>query len=119
MMHTEQSTYTSYPQLDGEESTTETLYHSYPQARPVAIEDLSLEDREILESVSGGATGGLLLFPPLSFFFAQGRGPSEADSSVYRSFRVTTVSWNAVERRVGTRRSLTRRAFRCRPLRVW
>ena len=51
-MHTEQFTYTSNPQLDGEESTTETLCHSYPQPRPVAVEDLSFEDRKILESVS-------------------------------------------------------------------
>lgn len=63
-MHTEPSTYTSYPQLDGEESiTTEGLCHNYPHPRPVAIEDLSFEDREILESVSNpNATG----------FFSQG-----------------------------------------------
>lgn len=54
-MHAEQpSTYTSYPQLDGEESTTESLYHNYPHPRPVAVEDLSFEDREILESIIHG-----------------------------------------------------------------
>ncbi|KAI9441539.1 hypothetical protein H4582DRAFT_2055423 [Lactarius indigo] len=54
-MHTEQSTYTSYPQLDGEESImTESLCHNYPHPRPVAIEDLSFEDREILESIIHG-----------------------------------------------------------------
>ncbi len=63
-MHTEQSTHTSYPQLDGEESiTTESLCHNYPQPRPVAIDDLSFEDREILESVSNpGATEFLSSF---------------------------------------------------------
>jgi len=53
-MHAEQSTYTSYPQMDGEESTTETLCHGYPQLKPVAVEDLSLDDREILESIIHG-----------------------------------------------------------------
>lgn len=62
-MHTEQSTtYTSYPQLDGEDSTTESSCHNYPQPRPVAIEDLSFEDREILESVSVLLPRGFLGF---------------------------------------------------------
>lgn|SRR6266404_5752886 len=47
-MHAEQSTCT----LDGEESTTESLFNIYPQLRPVAVEELSFEDRVILESVS-------------------------------------------------------------------
>lgn len=50
-MHTEQPAYTSYPQLDGEESAMESLCQNYPLPKPVAIEDLSLDDREILESV--------------------------------------------------------------------
>jgi hypothetical protein len=51
-MHNEQPTYTLYPQLDGEESATESICQNYPLPKPVAIEDLSEDDREILESVS-------------------------------------------------------------------
>lgn len=56
-MHTEQPAYTSYPQLDGEESAMESLCQNYPLPKPVAIEDLSLDDREILESVCRRAHG--------------------------------------------------------------
>lgn len=53
-MHTEQPTYTLYPQLDGEESATESICQNYPLPKPVAIEDLSEDDREILESIIHG-----------------------------------------------------------------
>lgn len=52
-MQSEQSTYTSYPNLDGEESATESsICQNYPIPKPMAIEELSEDDREILESVS-------------------------------------------------------------------
>ena len=52
-MHAEKLAYMPYPQLDGEASSTnESMYRNYPHARPVAIEDLSVEDKEILNSVS-------------------------------------------------------------------
>jgi hypothetical protein len=53
-MHAEQLACTPYPQLDGEEesSTNESVYRNYPHPRPVTIEQLSAEDREILNSVS-------------------------------------------------------------------
>jgi len=53
-MQTEQTTYTSYPQLDGAESTMESICQNYPTPKPVAVEDLSLDDREILESIIHG-----------------------------------------------------------------
>jgi len=52
MMHAEQFAYMPYPQLDGEKETNEGVYRSYPHPPPVAIEDLSSENKEILHSVS-------------------------------------------------------------------
>ena len=60
-MQTEQTTYTSYPQLDGEESATESLCQNYSLPKPVAVEDLSMDDREILESVCAIPTGSPLV----------------------------------------------------------
>ena len=51
-MHAEQFAYMPYPQLDGEKETNEGVYRSYPHPPPVAIEDLSSENKEILHSVS-------------------------------------------------------------------
>ncbi|KAN0130748.1 Sulfate transporter family domain containing protein [Lactarius tabidus] len=87
-MHTEKPTYTSCPQLDGEESATETICENYPLRtlpEPVEIEDYL----------------------------------RTTERSWSRSFTDGPICWNAVTRRVGMRRSLMRRAFRCRPLRVW
>jgi len=54
-MHAEQLAYMRYPQLDGEASfTNESVYRNYPHPRPVAIEDLSVKDREILNSIVQG-----------------------------------------------------------------
>jgi hypothetical protein len=52
-MHAVQLANTPYPQLGREESfTNESVYRNYPHPRPVAVEDLSIRDREILNSVS-------------------------------------------------------------------
>lgn len=53
-MHAGQVAYTPYPQLDGENEheTTEIVCRNYPHPPQVAIEDLSSEHKEILESVS-------------------------------------------------------------------
>ena len=58
-MHAEQFAYTPYPQLDGEKETNESVYHSYPHPPPVAIEELSSENKEILQSVSPTAEEGM------------------------------------------------------------
>lgn len=54
-MHAGQVTsYTPYRQLDGENEheITEIVCRNYPHPQPVAIDDLSSEHKEILESVS-------------------------------------------------------------------
>jgi hypothetical protein len=51
-MHAEQFAYTPYPQLDGEKETNESVYRTYPHPPQVAIDDLSSENKEILQSVS-------------------------------------------------------------------
>jgi hypothetical protein len=51
-MHAGQVAYTPYPQLDGENEITEIVCRDYPHPKPVAIDDLSYEDKEVLESVS-------------------------------------------------------------------
>ena len=53
-MHAAQVSYTPYRQLDGENEReiTEIVCRDYPHPEPVAIEDLSSEHKEILESVS-------------------------------------------------------------------
>ena len=68
-MHAEQFTYTPYPQLDGDKETNESVYSNYPHPRPVAIEDLSSENKETLQSVSpvpeeGMWEGDCLLYVP-------------------------------------------------------
>jgi hypothetical protein len=67
-MHAGQVAYTPYPQLDGENEITEIVCRDYPHPKPVAIQDLSSDDKEILESVSsildegrGGGGEGLRL----------------------------------------------------------
>jgi hypothetical protein len=59
-MHAGQvAAYTQYPQLDGENEITEMVCRDYPHPKRVAIEELSSEDKDILESVSlYGAEGG-------------------------------------------------------------
>jgi len=49
-----QVSYTPYRQLDGENEheITEIVCRNYPHPQPVAIEDLSSEHKEVLESVS-------------------------------------------------------------------
>jgi hypothetical protein len=49
-----QVSYTPYRQLDGENEheITEIVCRNYPHPQPVAIEDLSSEHKQILESVS-------------------------------------------------------------------
>ena len=75
-MQSEQSTYTSYPQLDGEESATESsICQNYPIPKPMAIEELTEDDREILESVS-----------PASPLVLRVRVPSELTRKPNRSF---------------------------------
>jgi hypothetical protein len=53
-MHAGQVSYTPYQQLDGEteREMTEIVCRNYPHPQPVAIDDLSSEHKEILESVS-------------------------------------------------------------------
>jgi len=53
-----QVAYTPYPQLDGENEITEIVCRDYPHPKRVAIEELSSEDKEILESVSLHAIRG-------------------------------------------------------------
>jgi hypothetical protein len=77
--------------------------------KPVAVEDLSEDDREILESVS---TVPLPVLRVRVFWGIELSKPN-------RSFTDGPICWNAVARCVGPRPSLMRRAFRCRPLRVW
>jgi len=62
-MHAEQLAYTPYPQMDGEKERNESVYRNYPHPPPMAIDDLSSQDKEILQSVSivseeGGGEGG-------------------------------------------------------------
>jgi hypothetical protein len=67
MMHAEQFAYTPYPQLDGGKETDESVYRSYPHPPPVAIEDLSSENKDVLHSVSPIPEEGMWeerLFPP-------------------------------------------------------
>jgi len=54
-MHAEQFTYTPYPQLDGEKETNESVYQTYPHPPPVAIDDLSSENKQILQSIIQGS----------------------------------------------------------------
>ena len=69
-MHAEQFARTPYPQMDGEKEHNERVYRTYPHPPPVAIEDLSSEDKEILQSVSivseegGDAARGNCCYPP-------------------------------------------------------
>ena len=53
-MHAGQVSCTPYRQLDGENERemTEIVCRNYPHPQPVAIDDLSSEHKEILESVS-------------------------------------------------------------------
>lgn len=51
-MHAGQDDYTTYPQLDGENDIAEIVCRDYPHPKPVTIDDLSLEHKEVLESVS-------------------------------------------------------------------
>lgn len=53
-MHAGQVPYTPYRQLDSENEheITEIVCRNYPHPQPVAIDDLSSEHKEILESVS-------------------------------------------------------------------
>ena len=51
-MHAEKLAYTPYPHMDGEKEHNESVYRNYPHPPPMAIEDLSSEDKEILQSVS-------------------------------------------------------------------
>jgi hypothetical protein len=69
-MHAEQFTHTPYPQLDGEKEHNESVYRNYPHPPPMAIDDLSSEDKAILQSVSivseeGGGMGENCCHPPL------------------------------------------------------
>jgi len=54
-MHAEKFADASYPQLDGEDSMDESVFRNYPHPAPVAIEDLSAENREVLESIIQGS----------------------------------------------------------------
>jgi len=54
-MHAEQFAYTPYPQMDGEKEHNESVYRSYPHPPPMAIDDLSSEDKEILQSIIQGS----------------------------------------------------------------
>lgn len=60
-MHAGQVSYTPYRQLDGENEheITEIVCRNYPHPQPVAIEDLSSEHKEILESIIQGGRGRL------------------------------------------------------------
>jgi len=60
-MHAGQVSYTPYQQLDGENEheITEIVCRNYPHPPPVAIEDLSSEHKEILESIIQGSRGRL------------------------------------------------------------
>lgn len=51
-MHAGQDAYTTYPQLDGENEIAEIVCRDYPHPKRVAVDDLSSEDQEVLESVS-------------------------------------------------------------------
>ena len=51
-MHSGQVAYTPYPQLDGENEIDEIVCRDYPHPKRVAVQDLSYDDKEILESVS-------------------------------------------------------------------
>ena len=53
-MHAGQVAYTPYPQLDGENETDEILCRNYPHPKRVAVQDLSSDDKDVLESVSSG-----------------------------------------------------------------
>lgn len=69
-MHAEQLACTPFPQMDGEKEH-ESVYRNYPHPPPMAIEDLSVADKEILQSVSivsekGEGGGGKLLLSPAS-----------------------------------------------------
>jgi hypothetical protein len=128
MIHAEQFAYTPYPQLDGEKEANEGVYRSYPHPPPVAIEDLSSENKEILHSVSPMLEEGMWedgLFPP---HLAPGSGAdppltlARACAPVHpnRSYKEVAPAFrNAVEGRAGTRLSLTKRGFRYHRPRVW
>jgi hypothetical protein len=81
-MHAEQLAYMPYPQLDGEESSTnESVYRNYPHPRPVAIEDLSTTNREILNSVSEAFSMGIVsdsaVFPSALYSPTPSRNPTQ------------------------------------------
>jgi hypothetical protein len=129
MTHAEQFAYMPYPQLDGEKETNESVYRGYPHPPPVAIEDLSSENKEILHSVSshtggrdvgGGAVSSTSsctrlresTFADLACACAPIH-PSRSYKEVAPAFR------NPVEGRAGTRLSLMKRGFRYHRPRVW
>jgi hypothetical protein len=118
-MHAGQVAYTPYPQLDGENEITEIVCRNYPHPKRVAIEELSSDDKEVLESVSlyGSKWGDCLHDSSraeltVAWCARAPVHPSRSYKEVGRAFR------NAVARRAGTRPSLTKRGFRCHRLRA-
>lgn len=112
-MHTGQVAYTPYPQLDveNERQITEIVCRNYPHPPPVAIDDLSSEHKEILESVSlsqiycteGGGRGAIAFVKLIIVFARAPLHPNRSYKEVGGAFR------NAVARRAGTRPSLMKR----------
>ena len=118
-MHAGQVPYTPYRQLDGENEheITEIVCRNYPHPPPVAIDDLSYEHKEILESVS--VLSSAILYAEsreLTIASARPRAPLHPNRSykeVGRAYR------NAEARRAGTRPSLMKRGYHYHRLRAW
>jgi hypothetical protein len=126
-MHAGPVSYTPYRQLDGENEheITEIVCRNYPHPQPVAIDDLSSEHKEILESVSlvlailyrEGGTGEDATFVSgtRTDHCLRARAPLHPNRSykeVGRAYR------NAEARRAGTRPSLMTGGFRYHRLRA-
>jgi hypothetical protein len=126
-MHAEQLACTPHPHMDGEKEH-ESVYRNYPHPPPMAIEDLSVADKEILQSVSivseEGEGGGNCCYPPhlarISPRKLTACFPACALVRPTRSYKeVAPASRNAVEKRAGMRPSLTKRGFHCHRPRAW
>jgi len=126
-MHAEQFDYAPYPQLDGEKENNEGVCRNYPHPAPVAIEDLSSEDKEILQSVSPVPEEGMqeeavtVSSPHLAPIHSElTLACACAPIRPTRSYKeVAPVSRNAVERRADTRPSLMKRGFHYHRPRAW